>query len=156
AAQRQRDDRMAEIAGAARDRRGHQDRQAVAQPARPGHRESDANAGRGRGAAVFGARTHRAGGAMAQVARRIGPVAAALALACGGLLHHDVTVSQEFQAGGGAPTAVGQIQSSALTAPLAAAAGDLQKLSSVTLQSLKLESTDSGDLSYVAGGTLSI
>ena len=81
--------------------------------------------------------------------------AAAVALAGCGLVNHDVTVSQAFQAGGSAPNAI-QLDSSKLTQPVAASAGDLSKLSSVKLLSAHLASTDSGDLSYVAGATLTL
>jgi len=84
-----------------------------------------------------------------------GVVAALLGSGCG-LVNHDVTVNQDFQAGGGAPSVTGQLNSSALTTPLAASAGDLAKLSSVTLQSVTLASTDSGDLAYVGPVTLTI
>jgi hypothetical protein len=93
---------------------------------------------------------------MAQAARRAGFVFLAALIGCGGLIHHDATVDVDFVAGGGPPTATASIASSQLTAPLSAAAGDLQKLSSVTLQSLRLQSTDSGDLSYVSGATLTV
>jgi hypothetical protein len=81
---------------------------------------------------------------------------AALLLHCSSLLSHDVTISQDFTAGGGPPTATTTINSSSLTAPLVASAGDLSKLSSVTLQSVRLASTDGGDLSFVSGATLTI
>ena len=90
------------------------------------------------------------------VARNRALVAAAVAGLGGcGLTNHDVTVTQAFQAGGSAPTAV-QFDSSKLTQPIAASAGDLSKLSSVTLQSAHLLSTDSGDLAFVASATLTL
>lgn len=92
---------------------------------------------------------------MGKAARSAWLVAAAGLIGCSGLIHHDVTVAQDIVAGGGAPNAVA-IDSGKLTAPLAASAGDLQKLSSVTLQSMKVESTDGGDVSFVSGGSLTI
>jgi hypothetical protein len=68
-------------------------------------------------------------------------------------VHHDVTVEAPF-ATGGAPNATTTIQSSQLTTPLAASAGDLSKLSSVTVQSVHLQATDGGDLSFVSSATL--
>ena len=85
-------------------------------------------------------------------------LAAALAALLGsgcGLVNHDVTVNQDFQTGG-APSVTGQVNASALTQPLSASAGDLTKLSSVTLQSVTLASNDTGDLSYVGPVTLII
>jgi len=82
-------------------------------------------------------------------------VAAALTAACG-VLHKDVEIAQEFVAGGGPPTATASIAASSITAPLAASAGELSKLSSVTLQSARLSSTDGGDLSYVGGATIKL
>lgn len=73
-------------------------------------------------------------------------------LSCG-LVHHDVEVAKDFQAGGGAPTGDLGID---LATPLAASEGDLSKLSSVKLQGAKLQATDSGDLAFISGVTLSI
>ena len=84
----------------------------------------------------------------------VAAIAAALCTGCG-LLSHDVTVSTNFTAGGG-PSVSGQFAASDLTTPLAANAGDLSKLSSVTLQSVTLASTDTGDLSYVGPVSMTI
>ncbi len=95
---------------------------------------------------------------MANAVARCGPralVALALAgLSCG-LTHHDSTVTQDFTVGGGAPNAV-TFDASSITTAVSAAAGDLTKLSSVTLQSAHLSATDTGDLSFVSGATLTI
>ena len=90
----------------------------------------------------------------ARAALRFVPLVAALLAGCG-VLHHDVTIAQEIKVGGGVPTASGQIDAAALTTPLVASAGELSKLSSVTLQSARLEATD-GDLTFVDSVTLSI
>ena len=90
----------------------------------------------------------------ARAALRLVPLVAALLAGCG-VLHHDVTIAQEIKVGGGAPTASGQIDAAALTTPLVASAGELSKLSSVTLQSARLEATD-GDLTFVDSVTLRI
>jgi hypothetical protein len=83
--------------------------------------------------------------------------ASALLLLAGcGLTHHDVTVAQDFQAGGGPPTATTTINSSTLSGQISAGAGDLTKLSSVTMQSAHLTATDSGDLSFVSGCTITL
>lgn len=76
----------------------------------------------------------------------------ALALSCG-VVHHDYDVSQPFSAGGGAPSGDFSIN---LAEPLAASAGDLSKLSSITLQDAKLLSTDGGDLAFISSLTLTI
>jgi len=76
----------------------------------------------------------------------------ALLFSCG-LVHHDYTVSKDFQVGGGAP---GGDLSFNLAEPLAASAGDLSKLSSITLQDAKLLETDSRDLSFLSSLTISI
>jgi hypothetical protein len=87
--------------------------------------------------------------------RAVAFVAAALALASCGLTHHDSTVTQDFTAGGGAPNAV-TFNGSSITSAVSASAGDLSKLSSVTLQSAHLSATDTGDLSFVSGATLTL
>ena len=85
---------------------------------------------------------------------RITPLALALLAGCGGLLSKDVPVVQEFQVGGNLPGSGPTLPSSALTAPLAASAGDLAHLSSVTVKSVTLESTDGLPLDFVNSGTL--
>ncbi|HEX9576756.1 MAG TPA: hypothetical protein VF993_03330 [Myxococcales bacterium] len=70
-----------------------------------------------------------------------------------GLASRDVDVWQDFQAGGGPPTAGTSFDSSKLLAPIAA---DVSKLSSVTLKAARLEATDGGNLSFVSGATLRI
>jgi hypothetical protein len=82
-------------------------------------------------------------------------LACACALSCG-LVGKDVSIEQSFQAGGSAPGSGAQLPASTLTTPLAASAGDLSKLSSVTLSSATLESTDGLDLSFISGGTLTL
>ena len=94
-------------------------------------------------------------GAVQVSALRAALGAGLLVLACG-LVHHDVTVEAPFTVGGGPPTATTTIEAAALTAPLQASAGDLSKLSSVTMQSVHLVSDDSGDLSYLATTTLTL
>ena len=70
-----------------------------------------------------------------------------------GLASKDVEVSQDFQAGGGPPTAGTSFDSSKLLAPISA---DVSKLSSVTLSAARLEATDGGDLSFVSGASLHV
>jgi len=70
-----------------------------------------------------------------------------------GLASRDVEVAQDFQAGGGPPTAGTSIDSTRLLAPISA---DVSKLSTVTLTAARLEATDGGDLSFVSGATLRI
>ena len=100
----------------------------------------------------------RADGAASGI--RAGAHAAALAAAClllaCGLVGKDVTIPQDFDAGGPLPTTGAQFPASSLTAPLAASAGDLSKLSSVTLSSATLESTDGDFIDFVSGGTITV
>ncbi len=86
---------------------------------------------------------------------RVALGAGLLLLACG-LVHHDVTIPVVFQVGGGPPTITQTINSTTLTGPLAASAGDLAHVSSVTMQSVHLTTTDAGDLSFVSGATLTL
>jgi hypothetical protein len=77
-------------------------------------------------------------------------------IGCGGLLSRDVTVSASFQVGGSTPGSPPTLQASAITQQLAAGAGDLEHLSSVTLSSVQLVATDQLPLDFVASGTVSI
>ena len=95
-------------------------------------------------------------GAQVKRASTAAVAVAALWLSGCGLVNHDVTVTQPFTAGGGPPSVTGQFNASQLTGPLSANAGDLSKLSSVTLQSVKLEATDNGDLAFVGPVTMTI
>jgi hypothetical protein len=83
-------------------------------------------------------------------------LAALSIVACGGLLSKDVPVAQEFQVGGNLPGTGPSLASSALTAPLAASAGDLAHLSSVTVQSVTIESTDQQAINFLDSGKLSL
>lgn len=76
-----------------------------------------------------------------------------LALFGCGLTSRDVDVTQDFQAGGGPPTADVSLDGSKLSGPFTA---DVHQLSSVTLKSARLDSTDGSDLSFVSGATLSL
>ena len=81
----------------------------------------------------------------------------ASALAGCGLVGKDVTIAPEpFQAGGSAPGQGTQLPASSLTAPLAASAGDLARLSSVVLTQATLSSTDGADLAFVASGQITV
>ena len=74
----------------------------------------------------------------------------AFAGACG--LGGSADVVQEFQLGGPLPGAGTQVTSAAITQPLTASAGDLDKLSKVTLTAGRLESTDGKDLAFLDQG----
>ena len=82
-------------------------------------------------------------------------VLAVLGLGCG-LVHKDIDVSQAFTVGGSAPMPGTNFDATSITAPLASGAGDLNHLSSVTLQAVRLDSSDGMDLSFVSGGTLTV
>jgi hypothetical protein len=80
--------------------------------------------------------------------------ALALILLAGcGLASRDVDVTQDFQAGGGPPSADTSIDSAKLLAPISA---DVSKISSITLKAARLEATDGGDLSFVSGVTVRV
>jgi hypothetical protein len=76
----------------------------------------------------------------------------ALLLGCG-IASRDVSVAQEFQAGGGPPTADTSFDSTSLLAPFSA---NVSQLKSVKLKAAVLESTDGGDLSFVSVATLTL
>jgi hypothetical protein len=81
-------------------------------------------------------------------------VVAALISGCG-IASRDYTITQAFQAGGGAPTSA-SINSSQLTSQLSS---DVSKINTVELSAASIQSLDSGDLtliqavSIVASGT---
>jgi hypothetical protein len=92
--------------------------------------------------------------AVAMVATAI--LAAPLLAGCGGLLSKDVPVAQEFQVGGNLPGTGPTLASGTLTGPLSASAGDLAHLSSVTLQSATIESTDGQPINFLASGAITL
>ena len=75
---------------------------------------------------------------------------------CGGLLSKDVPVAQEFQVGGNLPGTGPTLSSGTLTGPLSASAGDLAHLSSVTVQSVTIESTDGQSINFLASGAVTL
>jgi hypothetical protein len=87
--------------------------------------------------------------------KRACAAATAFVVAACGLVHRDVDVVARFPVGGGAPSS-GTVGASSFTGPLAAKAGDLDHLSSVTLQQARLETTDAGDLSFISAATLAL
>jgi hypothetical protein len=82
-------------------------------------------------------------------------VTALFALAGCGLVSKDVPVTATFQIGG-LPTSLTSFSSQQITAPLESSAGNLSSLSSVTMTSAKLDSTDGQDFSFITGGTITI
>jgi hypothetical protein len=83
-------------------------------------------------------------------------IAAPLLAGCGGLLSKDVPVTQEFQVGGNLPGTGPTLPSGTLTGPLSASAGDLAHLSSVTVQSVTIESTDGQAINFLASGAITV
>jgi hypothetical protein len=83
-------------------------------------------------------------------------IAAPLLAGCGGLLSKDVPVTQEFQVGGNLPGTGPTLPSGTLTGPLSSSAGDLAHLSSVTVQSVTIESTDGQPINFLASGALAL
>jgi hypothetical protein len=93
----------------------------------------------------------------AAIARVIALVTAAVLLAgtgCG-LIHKDVPVSATISVGG-LPTSLQSFNSSDITAPLKAGAGDVSALSSVTMTFADLDSADGMDFSFISGGTITV
>ena len=82
-------------------------------------------------------------------------IAGLLAGGCG-LLTKDVPVSGEFQVGGNLPGTGPSLPSGSITGPLAAGAGDLAHLSSVTLRSATIESTDQQQINFLSSGILTL
>ena len=83
-------------------------------------------------------------------------IAAQLLAGCGGLLSKDVPVTQEFTVGGNRPNTGPTLPSGTLTGPLSASAGDLAHLSSVTVQSVTIESTDGQPINFLASGAITL
>jgi hypothetical protein len=73
-------------------------------------------------------------------------VVAALTLSCG-LTARDYTITQAFQAGGGAPTSA-SINTSQLTSQLSQ---DVSKIDTVELKAASIQALDSGDLALIQG-----
>ena len=93
----------------------------------------------------------------AAIARVIAFLTAAVLLAgtgCG-LIHKDVPVSAAIQVGG-LPTSLQSFNSSDITAPLKAGAGDVSALSSVNMTFADLDSQDGNDFSFITGGTITV
>src|SRR5205807_452590 len=131
AGERHRDDPLGAVARARGHRGGHQAGQALEEPP-PAATGEDHAGPRPAGDRIFLAGAVRRGGIVARIAL-------VLMLAGCGLVSKDVSVSQDFQAGGGAPTDTPSFDSSKLTAPFAA---DVSKISSVKLTAAVLETTD--------------
>lgn len=93
---------------------------------------------------------------LAEAMVAIAIIATAAILGCGGLLSKDVPVVQEFQVGGNLPGTGPTLPSGTLTGPLSASAGDLAHLSSVTLQSVTIESTDGQPINFLSSGALTL
>lgn len=74
--------------------------------------------------------------------------------ACG--LGGSTTVVNTFQVGGPSGVTTSQFDSATISQQLAASAGDIDKLSKVTVTAARLESTDGQDLSYLAGEELKV
>jgi hypothetical protein len=85
-------------------------------------------------------------------------MSAVLVPACSlaGLLSKDVTFAQTASIGGPLPSQQISVTSASLSQQLEANAGSLSSLSSVTLSSAVLESTDGMDLSFLGQGTLTL
>lgn len=75
-------------------------------------------------------------------------------LGCG--LGGSTDVAANFEVGGTLPSQGTSFSSASITQPLAASAGDLSKLSKVTLTAARLESTDGQDLAFIDGATLTL
>ena len=75
-------------------------------------------------------------------------------LGCG--LGGSTDVSSDFQVGGPLVSQGTSFTSASITQPLAASAGDLSKLSKVTLTAARLESTDGKDLAFIDGAALTL
>jgi hypothetical protein len=74
-----------------------------------------------------------------------------------GLVTKNVPVTVDFQVGAGFGTmASTSVAATQITTPLEASAGELSSLSSVTLTSATLSSTDGKDLSFITGGTITL
>ena len=85
----------------------------------------------------------------------LAPLALASALSCG-LVHKDIPITADFQVGNGLPTSLTALNSTQLTSPIQAGAGDVSSLSSVVLDEATLSSTDGQDLSFITSATISI
>lgn len=81
---------------------------------------------------------------------------AALCAMSGCGLGGSTDVSSDFEVGGPHPTQGTSFSSASITQPLAASAGELSKLSKVTLTAARLESTDGEDLAFIEGATLTL
>lgn len=82
----------------------------------------------------------------------VGALCAALGCGLGG----STDVAADFQVGGPLLSHGTSFTSASITQPLAASAGDLSKLSKVTLTAARLESTDGQDLAFVQGASLAL
>ncbi len=69
-----------------------------------------------------------------------------------GLVHKDVDVTQDFQAGGNAPSDP-QVD---VAAPLVASQGDLAQLSAVTIRAARIDATDGLPVGFISGATLTL
>ena len=69
-----------------------------------------------------------------------------------GLVHKDVDVAQDFQAGGGAPSD----PTVDVAAPLVASQGDLAHLSAVAIRAARIDATDGLPVSFISGATLTL
>jgi len=81
--------------------------------------------------------------------------AAALGTAGCGLVSKDVPIVSQLTIGGFPPNPF-SLGASSITTPLQASAGDLSKLSSVTLSWATLATTDDHDLSFITGGSITV
>ncbi len=88
-------------------------------------------------------------------ARQLALAACALLFCACGLISKDVPVVSQLTIGGFPPTP-SAVAANTITTPLQANAGDLSKLSSVTMTWATLNSTDGRDLSFITGGAITL